>query len=420
MAGATTEEQRQHAPGDRGNRQRVEMTAPGDRGHGNCVSCGDEIQRSNQQQEHQQQLKRRDVEEDSSKTKNLQQSRSKMLGKFGSLPPLKSSRSGCSNKSSRTSSEKTSASSDNDLYCLRCALKKKKPAEIAFEGSGDEVSTMCGESISCSSRSTNNSASASPKSTSKSVSTSVSSRSSSSASTMSSDTASSTISMLSPPPSGMATPAASMTAYKGPVNEHDQAHGQGCMRWENGDVYQGEFFNGVRHGNGSLVFSSGGEYVGDWECNQIHGNGTRRFPNLDVYTGPYVRGQRSGEEGRFYFANGDLYVGAFKGDQMHGFGRYYYCTGQRFEGSFHKGERHGVGKSQHTDGKLDFFLYEHNQRIGRGVRFSPDRKKAWLCHTKGRRLKELSVEQALEVLGEMENEYNEVIDSASPNKGSLT
>merc|ERR1711993_19322 len=29
------------------------------------------------------------------------------------------------------------------------------------------------------------------------------------------------------------------------------AHGKGLMRWRNGDKYEGEFLNGLRHGKGT-------------------------------------------------------------------------------------------------------------------------------------------------------------------------
>jgi len=109
------------------------------------------------------------------------------------------------------------------------------------------------------------------------------------------------------------TPATvTMATYEGPLNVYGQRHGLGTLKWSNGDVYSGNFVNGVRQGAGKLTFGkngAGGEYVGDWKSNLMHGTGSRRFPNGDLYTGPYVQGKRQGAQGRFYFSNGDLYVG---------------------------------------------------------------------------------------------------------------
>ena len=197
---------------------------------------------------------------------------------------------------------------------------------------------------------------------------------------------------------------AATAIYDGPLNEYGERHGEGIMTWSNGDRYVGTFFNGVRHGHGSLFFAGGvnGEYVGQWECNYMHGMGTRRFANGDVYVGMYVDGQRNGSNGRFYYANGDLYVGDWQNDQMTGKGRYYYSSGQRFEGRFVQGKRFGKGKLQRVDGSLDIFLYDQDQRVGTGIRWSVDRKRAWKLDRHGNVKKKLSIAEAVSAVYEME------------------
>ena len=108
----------------------------------------------------------------------------------------------------------------------------------------------------------------------------------------------------------------------------------------------------------------------------MQGQGTRRFKNGNVFAGTYREGKRSGH-GRCYFANGDMYVGEWKGDVMSGFGRYYYNHGQSFEGCFQDGKRHGKGKHQLTDGRVDIYRYDNDVRVGDGVRWSANRKRAW-------------------------------------------
>jgi hypothetical protein len=193
--------------------------------------------------------------------------------------------------------------------------------------------------------------------------------------------------------------------YTGEYNVYGERDGRGTLRWDNGDVYTGSFFNGKLHGHGTLSFAAnstinnnnnsddpqqvtsgctsgdaasggGGEYVGEWECGYQHGTGTRRWSNGDMYTGHYWNGQRTGE-GRFYFANGDLYVGQWKNGVMEGAGRYYYRSGQRFEGTFGRGKRVGKGKLQRTNGDIDLGLYVSDVRVGLGVRWNADRTVAW-------------------------------------------
>jgi len=164
--------------------------------------------------------------------------------------------------------------------------------------------------------------------------------------------------------------------YTGGFNNHGERHGNGVLIWSNGDKYVGTFWNGLREGEGTIQFADGSEYVGNWENNKMHGQGTRRFNNGNVFNGTYREGKRSGH-GRCYFANGDMYVGEWKSDAMSGFGRYYYNDGQSFEGSFLEGKRHGKGKYQLTDGRVDIYRYINDIRVGEGVRWSTNRRKAW-------------------------------------------
>jgi len=38
--------------------------------------------------------------------------------------------------------------------------------------------------------------------------------------------------------------------------------------------YVGEFKDGKRHGQGTMIFPSGAKYVGQWKDNSFHGQGT--------------------------------------------------------------------------------------------------------------------------------------------------
>lgn len=172
--------------------------------------------------------------------------------------------------------------------------------------------------------------------------------------------------------------------YVGPYNEYGEKHGEGELIWSNGDVFQGSFQNDLRHGSGLLVFglsieqgvANKGEYVGDWYKDKMHGQGYRRYPNGDVYVGGFESGKRHGH-GCFYFSNGDGYWGQWEANFMHGKGRYYYETGLRFEGNFVRNKRFGVGKIEKEDQTLDIFQYVNDEVVGQGVRWSPDRTKAW-------------------------------------------
>eukprot|EP00581_Thalassiosira_minuscula_P013119 CAMPEP_0183729268 /NCGR_PEP_ID=MMETSP0737-20130205/29989_1 /TAXON_ID=385413 /ORGANISM="Thalassiosira miniscula, Strain CCMP1093" /LENGTH=798 /DNA_ID=CAMNT_0025961415 /DNA_START=56 /DNA_END=2452 /DNA_ORIENTATION=+ len=180
--------------------------------------------------------------------------------------------------------------------------------------------------------------------------------------------------------------------YTGEYNMMGKRHGDGELKWANGDKYVGKFKDGYIEGRGTISFHDGTEYAGQWKTNRFHGEGTRRFNNGNVYTGNYVAGKRQGQ-GRCYFANGDMYVGDWKEDTIHGFGRYYYNNGHSFEGMFRNGKRNGRGKYQLTDGRVEIYRYVNDSRVGDGVRWSANRKKAWRMND-GKVTKRVSIEEA--------------------------
>ena len=51
-------------------------------------------------------------------------------------------------------------------------------------------------------------------------------------------------------------------------------HDKGVMKWANGDLYDGFWFNGLRHGSGIYRFSDGGYYFGTWTRGLKDGKGT--------------------------------------------------------------------------------------------------------------------------------------------------
>ncbi|KAL7544092.1 hypothetical protein ACHAXR_013542 [Thalassiosira sp. AJA248-18] len=185
---------------------------------------------------------------------------------------------------------------------------------------------------------------------------------------------------------------ATSCTYTGEYNIMGKRHGDGELKWANDDKYVGKFKDGYIEGRGTISFHDGTEYTGQWRKNRFHGEGTRRFTNGNVYTGHYDSGTRQGQ-GRCYFANGDMYVGDWKQDTIHGFGRYYYNNGHSFEGMFRNGKRNGRGKYQLTDGRVEIYRYVNDARVGDGVRWSANRKKAWRMND-GKVTKRVSIDEA--------------------------
>ena len=56
----------------------------------------------------------------------------------------------------------------------------------------------------------------------------------------------------------------------------DDKHGQGTLTWADGDQYVGDFVNGKRTGQGTYTDVNGNQYIGEWKDGMKHGQGT--FP----------------------------------------------------------------------------------------------------------------------------------------------
>ena len=85
------------------------------------------------------------------------------------------------------------------------------------------------------------------------------------------------------------------------------------MKFANGDIYEGQFENGLRHGNGTLKFANGKNnvYVGEFKNDKFEGKGILTV-NDNIYEGPFLNGLLQNGFGYAKMANGDIYEGQFE------------------------------------------------------------------------------------------------------------
>ena len=111
------------------------------------------------------------------------------------------------------------------------------------------------------------------------------------------------------------------------------SNGTGTMVWSNGDQYVGEWKDGKFHGVGTLTWSNGIKYAGDWKNGIEDGIGTVTWPNGNKYIGERYNAQAHGQ-GTFIWSDGSRYVGEWKNDKMHGQGKMTWLDGNFFEGKW--------------------------------------------------------------------------------------
>jgi len=65
----------------------------------------------------------------------------------------------------------------------------------------------------------------------------------------------------------------------------------GAKTYADGDVYEGEFKNDKRHGEGKYTFADGDVYEGNWKDGKRHGEGKMTYADGSVYEGNWKDGK---------------------------------------------------------------------------------------------------------------------------------
>ena len=112
----------------------------------------------------------------------------------------------------------------------------------------------------------------------------------------------------------------------------------------NGDVFKGNFKDGMRHGNGLCQFSSGAIYRGDWREDKPHGHGTLYSGNGEILDckfengfvvcsgGSDLFGKAAAGKIKILFSDGSFYMGQYADHHRHGLGTMIYANGDIYDG----------------------------------------------------------------------------------------
>lgn len=117
----------------------------------------------------------------------------------------------------------------------------------------------------------------------------------------------------------------------------DKQHGKGKSVWNGGMSYIGYFENDEKNGIGEFVWSDGNAYVGDWKDNKMNGIGRLRWADGREYIGEWVQGTRSGL-GILVYKNKSRYEGQFKNNKPSGLGTLYEPSGKSITGDWNEGK----------------------------------------------------------------------------------
>jgi uncharacterized caspase-like protein len=126
-------------------------------------------------------------------------------------------------------------------------------------------------------------------------------------------------------------------------------HGNGVYVWDNGDRYDGAFGQDKPDGRGKYHFANGDTYEGEVKSGVIIGRGTYMTKAGDTFEGAFVGGKPHGV-GVYRFANGDRYEGEMDQGRLQGRGRYISKAGERIEAPFVDGKAQGIGSYLFANG----------------------------------------------------------------------
>lgn len=159
--------------------------------------------------------------------------------------------------------------------------------------------------------------------------------------------------------------------FEGELNTNNLPHGTGTMKYSDGRVYAGEWKDGRWHGKGRATFSNGDVFEGMYYEDQRHGLGIYQWSDGREFKGGFVNDQRSGE-GEYTWPDGAKYSGEFQKGLRHGEGTYTFSDGSFYKGSWKQGKYHGKGECCWSDGRIYKGEWANGKAHGYGKEIRPD------------------------------------------------
>lgn len=150
-------------------------------------------------------------------------------------------------------------------------------------------------------------------------------------------------------------------------------HGQGKQFWPDGSIYEGYWKNDMRDRKGRYFADNGDVYEGKWRNGDYQGYGVYVYKNGDRYRGTFFENKGQGY-GEFDFINGKKYSGEWRDDEMNGYGLLKWPNGSTYEGEVNNGRLHGHGVLQASDQKY-VGNFKDDKKNGKGILLWNDGRK---------------------------------------------
>lgn len=176
----------------------------------------------------------------------------------------------------------------------------------------------------------------------------------------------------------------------------DKREGFGVYTWKTGEKFIGESLGNVFSGFGVMEFRDGTKYIGDFKNGEFEGEGEKTLANGTKQTGIWEKGKYLGKisyygkpVGTAGCLNGDCdngygmkyykfdegddrYFGYFKNSKRDGYGAYYWHDGTRWVGQFEQNLLTGYGTYFFITGEKYVGYFVDSKRNGWGINYDPN------------------------------------------------
>lgn len=139
------------------------------------------------------------------------------------------------------------------------------------------------------------------------------------------------------------------------------------MFYSDNSIYEGNFKDDMKEGEGKFVLESGNFYIGEFHRDQINGKGCYKWSETKLYDGEWKDNTLNGLG---VYKNGDklykgihFYLGYFKHGKKHGKGVTYFINGSVLVSRFVEDSIEGAALLIDKKGKEQMWEFAHNKMI---------------------------------------------------------
>ena len=144
---------------------------------------------------------------------------------------------------------------------------------------------------------------------------------------------------------------------------------------ENGDMFEGEVQDDMFNGQGRYYYNNGDKYIGDFVDNTKEGKGVLMFSDNDLYNGDFKDNKFNGK-GTYYYKDGSRYQGDWVNNKKEGEGELQFADGDKYVGQFADDKFNGQGKYVAKNGEVTDGKWVDNEYVPKNTASKPHLKES--------------------------------------------